>query len=272
MTPTDEAHLPLYERLRAMGFDGIELPIFQRNLEAFARLGRQLDEIGLERTAVAIHTADDDPVSPDPGVREKAHANARETLDCAEAAGCTLLGGPLYSAIGEFTGSGASEEEWQRSREHLRATADYAKRSGITLALEFLNRFEIYLLNTAADTTRMAREVDRANLGVHYDTFHAHIEEKDVEAAITGCGDRLLHVHASENDRGTPGSGQVRWDETFRALRRIDYEGWITIEAFGHAIPSLAAATKIWRPLFDDPEKLAEEGLHFLRERWNASA
>ena len=244
--------------------------IFDPDPEAFAALGRRLDALGLERTAVSVRGPEDDPISPDPAVRRAALASTQRVLDCCEAAGCSLLGGPLYAALGQFSGSGPSPEEWARSIEVMRAAADYAAPSGIRLGLEFLNRFEIYLLNTAHDTARFCAEVGRSNLGVHYDTFHANLEEKDAAAAITAAAPALVHVHISENDRGVPGTGQVHWDETFRALHRAGYDGWLTIEAFGQALPSLAAATKIWRPLFDDEEQLASEGLAFMRARWEA--
>ncbi len=270
--PTQEALLPLYERLAAMGFDGVELPIFDATPEAFAELGRRLGEMGLERTAVTVRNAEEDPISPDPAVRAAALDATKRAIDCCEAAGARLLGGPLYAAIGEFSGSGPTDEEWARSVAVMRDAADYAARVDVSLSLEFLNRFEIYLLNTAADTARFAREVDRGNLGVHYDTFHANLEEKDVATAINACADRLTHVHISENDRGTPGHGQVRWAESFEALAGAGYDGWLTIEAFGQALPSLAAATKIWRPLFDDPEQLASDGLAFMRDQWSRVA
>jgi D-psicose/D-tagatose/L-ribulose 3-epimerase len=270
--PTQERLLPLYERLAGMGYDGVELPIFdpQPRVEAYATLGRRLDDMGLARTAVAIRTPNDDPLSPDPAVRRAAVECTQRAIDCCEASGCALLCGPLYAVVGQFSGAGPTDEEWGRSVAVLRDAADYAARSDVTLALEYLNRFEIYLLNTAADTARFARDVARANLGVHYDTFHANIEEKDVSVAIEGCASQLRHVHISENDRGTPGAGQVRWSETFEALARCGYDGWLTVEAFGQLLPSLAAATKIWRPLFDDPEQLAEDALGFMKRQWAA--
>jgi D-psicose/D-tagatose/L-ribulose 3-epimerase len=98
-----------------------------------------------------------------------------------------------------------------------------------------------------------------------YDTFHAHIEEKNPADALSACADVLVHVHFSENDRSTPGAGQVAWDETFAALRSIDYDEWVVIEAFGDALPELAGATKIWRRMFESPEQLAREGAAFIR-------
>jgi len=101
-----------------------------------------------------------------------------------------------------------------------------------------------------------------------YDTFHAHIEEKNQEQAITASAGQFVHVHISENDRGTPGTGQVHWNGTFRALKQVKYDGWLTIEAFGRALPALAAATKVWRDLFPRPEEVYEQGLKFIKEKW----
>jgi D-psicose/D-tagatose/L-ribulose 3-epimerase len=269
--PAHEAHLALYERLARMGYDGLELPIFAGEPERFRRLGERLAALGLSRTATAVCPAEADPIHPDQSVREGAVSHLCRAVDCCEAAGAALLGGPLYAAIGRFSGKPPSAEEWGRSVEVLQRVAAYAERAGVSLALEFLNRFEIYLLNDAAQTARFAREVGRANVGVHYDTFHAHIEEKDPAAAIRAAGPAIRHVHVSESDRSTPGSGQVRWRETFAALRAIGYDGWLTLEAFGAAMPALAAATRIWRRMFVDEETLAREGLAFTRSAWERS-
>jgi D-psicose/D-tagatose/L-ribulose 3-epimerase len=98
-----------------------------------------------------------------------------------------------------------------------------------------------------------------------YDTYHAHLEEKDPRSAIHACADVLVHVHLSESDRSTPGTGQVAWEETFEALGEIGYDGWVGIEAFGDATPELAAATKIWRRMFESEEQLARDGAAFVR-------
>ena len=268
--PTAPAHLPLYERLAALGFDGLELPIMGPDADpkAFAKVGDQIGELGMERTCIAICTAETDPHSEDASVRQAAVDHLKNAVDCCAAAGSRLLGGPLYAPIGVFSGSGPTSEEWERSVETMQTIAAHAAPAGISLSFEFLNRFEIYLLNTAADTARFVADVGAPNVGVHYDTFHAHIEEKDPAAAIRGVGAAITHVHISENDRGTPGAGQVRWSETFDALHAIGYDGWLTVEAFGRFLPSLAAATKIWRPMFESEEQLARDGLAFMKAEW----
>ena len=266
--PVDEAHLPLYARLKDMGFDGIELPIFNPDPEKFAQLGAQLDNLGLERTAITICNPENDPISPDASIRKAASERLERVVDSCEAVGSSLLGGPLYAAIGQFSGAGATEAEWEHSLSVIRGVADYAARANIKLSFEFLNRFEIYLLNSTEDTARYVKELDRPNVGIHYDPFHAHIEEKNSPHAIRTHADAITHVHISENDRSTPGRGPVAWDSTFDALAQSGYDGWLTIEAFGGTLPSLAAATKIWRKMFEDDETLAREGHDFIRREW----
>ena len=171
-----------------------------------------------------------------------------------------------------FTGVGPTTDEWQRGVESMRAVAEHASGTDVVLALEFLNRFEIYLLNTAADTVRFVEEIGLPNCGVLYDTFHANIEEKSITDAIEAAAPRLQHVHIAENDRSTPGQGSVAWTETFDGLQAVGYDGWLTIEAFGMSLPELAAATKIWRRMYDTEEALAKDGLAFMQrevsQRW----
>jgi D-psicose/D-tagatose/L-ribulose 3-epimerase len=142
----------------------------------------------------------------------------------------------------------------------------------VTLGVEYLNRFECYLLNTAADGARFCREVNHPRCKMMYDTFHAHIEEKSICAAIHSLKDCLIHVHISENDRSTPGAGNVRWDENFDALRDIGYDGMLMVEAFGLALERLLPATKIWRRMYQSEQQLAGDAITFMRrevtKRW----
>jgi D-psicose/D-tagatose/L-ribulose 3-epimerase len=266
----DEMHdglVPVLESLKRIGYDGVEVPIFDLDQASWARWGERLDELGLERTANTVIAAEHDPVSPDPGVREAAYEHMRGVIDCCAAVGARLLCGPHQVALGVFTGSGPTEEEWKRSVEHLQRVSEYAAERGVILAEEVVNRFELYHLNILDQAIRFVDEVGHPNCRIHLDTFHAHIEEKDPAAAIRRAGERIAHVHISENDRGVPGSGSVAWDATFEALRDIGYDGWLTVEAFGNFLPNLAAATRIWRPLFESEEQLARDAYAFLRER-----
>ena len=266
----DDMHdglLPVLESLKLMGYDGVEIPIFDLNTEKWRRWAKRLDDLGLERTANTVIAPEHNPVSGDPAVRKVALEHIRKVIDCCAAAGSSILCGPHQVALGVFTGRGATDEEWKRSVEHLRKAAEYAEGQGVVLAEEVVNRFEIYHLNVLDQAVRLVDEVDHPNCRIHFDTFHANIEEKDPAAAIRRAGRRIAHVHISENDRGVPGTGSVAWDATFDALADICYDGWLTVEAFGNFLPNLAAATRIWRPLFESEDKLASEALAFLKQK-----
>jgi D-psicose/D-tagatose/L-ribulose 3-epimerase len=266
-----DAMLPVLEMLKKQGYDGVELPVFNLDLD-YAAWGKRLDNMGLARTAVTIRTDDNNPISPDAKVRQKGIDASKKTLDCCAAVGATHLVGPYHSALGTFSGKGPTSDEWKHGVESMRKVAEHAGKSNVTLGVECLNRFETYLLNSHKDAARFAREVNHPNCKVMYDTFHANIEEKNIPQAIRDCADVLCHVHISENDRSTPGAGNVRWAENFDTLKEVKYDGWLMIEAFGLALPELAAATKIWRRMYESEEQLARDGLAFMKKevvkRW----
>ncbi|MFO0921884.1 MAG: sugar phosphate isomerase/epimerase [Pirellulales bacterium] len=257
--------LPTLEKLKAMGFDGVEVPLFNLDLD-YAAWGKKLDNLGLARTAVTVRNLDDNPISPDAAVRRKGVELNKRTLDCCAAAGVESLIGPYHSALGHFSGAGPTADEWKWGVESMRATAEHAGKLGIRLGVEPLNRFECYLLNAQADAARFVREVNHPACGMMFDTFHANIEEKSSPQALRDIKDVCVHIHISENDRSTPGQGDIKWNEVFGGIKEIGYDGWLVIEAFGLALPELAAATKIWRRMFQDELTLAREGLAFIKQ------
>ena len=263
-----EEHFGLLEDIKQWGYDGVELPIFELNEENFRSVGAKLDELGLGRTAVTVCTAEANPVSSSAEIRQAGLDHLKQAVDMCAAAGATHLCGPIHSALGEFSGAGRTEDEWKHGQDILGQAADHAQANNVTLVVEYLNRFECYFLNCAADTARFCREVNHSHLKMMYDTFHANIEEKSIEQAVQDCRDQMVHVHISENNRATPGQGGVDWDTSFSALKSVDYDGWFMIEAFGLSLPALAAATKIWRRMYESEQQLAQDGLQFMKSRW----
>ncbi|WP_437200766.1 sugar phosphate isomerase/epimerase family protein [Planctomicrobium sp. SH664] len=264
----DEEHFPVIEKIKEWGYDGVELPIFEYDLPRAEKIGKKLRELGLGATSVTAGTVEHNLVSPDASVRASGVTYLKKMVDMAAASGATHLVGPIHSALGAFTGSGPTAEEWKWSQEGLAVVADHAAAQNVILGLECLNRFECYLMNTVSAAARFARELGHSHVKMMYDTFHANIEEKDIFAAVESCKDQLCHVHISENDRSTPGEGQVNWKDSFAALKKANYDGWLTIEAFGLALPEVAAATRIWRRMFTSEEALARNGLKFMKAGW----
>ena len=260
-----DALLPLLDEIKAIGYDAVELPLFEPDLVKYTAWNKHLDNAGLARTAVTVRGAEDNPISPDPAVRLQGIDSNKRAVECAQAAGCSCLVGPFHSALGVFSGAGPTADEWKWGMEGMREVAEFAEACQVTLALEPLNRFECYFLTTAADTARFCREVDHPRCQAMLDTFHSHIEEKNPKTAIHSLRGRLAHVHISENDRSTPGSGNVRWEETFDALSELGYDRMLVIEAFGLLLEKLVPTVRIWRRMYDTERQLVSDGLRFMK-------
>jgi D-psicose/D-tagatose/L-ribulose 3-epimerase len=261
---TDE-HLPIFKALKKAGYDGVELPLFEGTPDHYARLGEHLAKLDLGVTAVSVLGAGHNSLSQDKIERRGAAERAKWAVDCTAALGGNILAGPMHSEIGYFTGNGATVQERKYGLSFHRAVGDHAAKKNVRLAVEALNRFECYFLNTMAQLADYLDEVDHPHIKAMYDTFHCNIEEKDPVAAIKTIKRHMIHVHISENDRGTPGKGHVPWDATYAALKAAKYDGWMTIEAFGRAIPALAAATRVWRDFFPNKEEVYRLGLKNMK-------
>ena len=265
-----EEHFPIIADIKKTGFDGVEIPVFDGAPAHYAGLKKELDKQGLESTTVTVLGPDHSPVSPDAKIRAAALDRLKWAIDCNHALGAQNMVGPFHSPLGVFTGVPPTEDEKKRAADVLRAAAEHAAQANVQLCLEYLNRFECYFLTTAADAVAFVHRVNHPSLKTMYDTFHAHIEEKSQAAPIFQTAPVLGHVHISENDRGTPGTGQVNWCEAFTTLKKVGYDGWLVIEAFGRALPDLAAATKVWRDLFPTPKQVYVDGLKWIKQHWEA--
>ena len=263
-----EDQFDLLKKIKDVGYDGVEIPIFggEEKVSHFANIGKVLKDNGLDCTSVTVIPDEDrSPISNN----EKSRANALEymkwAIDCSAALGSEILGGPYHQPLGIFSGEPPSQKEKEYAAKVHQDAADYAKQVSINLSIEPLNRFECYFLNIGQDASDYVDLVDRDNFGYLYDTFHANIEEKDPVGIINKTIKNINHIHISENDRGTPGKGNVPWAETFEAIKNSGYDGWLTIEAFGRALPDLAAATRVWRDFFPSKEEVYEEGYKFIK-------
>ncbi len=261
-------HVPIFKDLKKTGYDGVELPIFEGTPDHYAKLGEVLDKIGLERTTVSVLGAGHNSLSPDKAQQKAAVERAKWAIDCTAALGAPILAGPMHSEIGYFSGTGATAAEHKRGVAFHRRAGDHAAKKNVRFAVEALNRFECYFLNTMQQLSDHLDEVDHPAVKAMYDCFHANIEEKDPVGAIKIIKKHMIHVHISENDRGTPGKGHVAWPATYKALKAAKYDGWLTIEAFSGAVPGVAAATKVWRNFFPTRESVYRDGYKAMKQGW----
>lgn len=264
---TTEKLEELVPKVAEMGFDWIEFPLEEPGGFDYGRARELLAEYGLGVSTCAAMGPDRDLVHPDPAIQQSGLAYIRAAIDGTQAVGGTNLVGPIYAAVGR-TWQATAEE---RARDldvlvpHLQALSAYAADHGVVMGIEPLNRFETSFINTHQQVIEVVDRVDHPACGIMLDTFHMNIEEKSIGDAIRAAGDRLVHLHACENDRGAPGSGNVTWDQVAAALRDIGYDGPVVIESFTADVKSIARAAAIWRPLASSQDALAEEGVQFLR-------
>jgi D-psicose/D-tagatose/L-ribulose 3-epimerase len=260
-----EEHFPLLPQIRKQGFDGVELPFFNPEGYPTARVRKELEANGLESTLCVIMAPGTSLIDTDASVRRKGLDHVKKVIEKAAELGSKLIAGPIYSPVGYLPGRRRTEDEFSHAIDSYRELSASLDEHDITLAIEPLNRFETYFLNTAADGVALCDAVNHPRVGLLIDTFHSNIEEKDVAAAYSIAGRHLKHVHTCENDRGIPGSGHVEWPAVFTTLKKLGYDNWLTIESFGFNIKEIAAAAAIWRDLAPTPESIAFDGLRFLR-------
>ena len=268
-THVTEAHLPILDEIAEAGYDGAEIPIFEGDPDHYTWLSKELKKRKLKATTVGVvGSIDANPISNDSASRKAGQAHLDWLVDCSAALGAEVLCGPFHSPLGVFSGSGGNIYEWARCVEAHQIMAARAKLHKLKISVEPLNRFECYFLNTADDAAKLVREVDAKNYGYLYDTFHFNIEEKNPVDAAKHTMAQINHVHISDNDRGAPGDGHIPFKKTLKALKDGGYDGWLTVEAFGQALPDLAAATRVWRPFFPSESYVVKKAIKTIQKFW----
>ena len=255
----------ILDGIKTAGYDGIEFFLGSPQRDDYAKLGEYCKSIDLDLLTVVGAPDEFNAVSPDKTVRDTAKAWIRERIIDAAAAGSTNLGGPYHCAFNNFTGEPVTETEIDYCAEFLHEAGEVAKEHNLTLTPEFLNRYETYFGNTMAQLSSLLDKVNHSHVKGMFDTYHANIEEKSQSGAIEDIAKHLTHVHISENDRGTPGSGHIDFDEVFEALGKVKFNGTIAIEAFNRQNEDFANAVKVWRN-FSPTEEILNGGLKLVRE------
>ena len=196
---------------------------------------------------------------------EGAVAFLRRAIELTAALGGDTLTGGLYTHLGTLTRKPPTAEEIETCVRALKEAARIADGHGVQLGIEGINRYETYLNNTAEQVDELLDRIGEPNVFAHLDTYHMNIEERGFRPAIERLGDRLKYVHLSESDRGTPGKGNVHWDDVFAGLQAIGYDGRLAMESFVAVNEDIIGATAIWRDIVGDPDVLIRDGLAFLQ-------
>jgi D-psicose/D-tagatose/L-ribulose 3-epimerase len=261
----------------AAGYQLIEIPVPDGEDSASARATtRMLDDAGLDAVVSLALDVDSDINTDDPTLSARGEERLSRAVEFAEAIGANYVGGVTYSAMTKYAHP-ATEASRENSLAVLARVARAARQADVRIGLEYVNRYESNLLNTAAQTVEFIGELSARgadNVLLHIDTYHANSEEVSLAAAVTDAGPLLGYLHLSESHRGPLGTGSLDWAGLFGALAASGYRGPLTVESFSPAIVSTATRDQIgaWRTLWNDPAAVATESATFLRGQLAASA
>jgi D-psicose/D-tagatose/L-ribulose 3-epimerase len=258
----------LFPKIAKMGFDVVEIAVEDASLIDIKAVKNGLQEYDLKANICGAFGPTRDLTHEDEGIHKNCFSYIESCLDFCVELGAGFFGGPMYSAVGKarMLSPEQRKAEWELAVKNLRTVCDMASARGLQIALEPLNRFESDLVNTADDVIRLINDINHPAARIMLDGFHMNIEEKDIEKAITTAGNKLIHLQVSENYRGTPGTGQTRWDSYKRGLEKINYNGTVTIESFTPKNKELAGAVCFWHPMAESQDSFASEGLSFLKK------
>ena len=264
---TTEAVKDLAPKVKSMGFDILEVSIENPDLIDVTTVKEILKENQLEGIVCGAFGPNRNICSSDPKISENARQYILWLIDAAAQLDSSTICGPMYSSVGKDHLEDPTERqaEWQRAVTEIKEMAESAEKKGVRLAMEPLNRFETDMINVVSQGLKFIEETGMENVGLHLDTFHMHLEEKDSAEAIRKADKKIFHLHACENDRGVPGTGQVRWNEIAKALKDINYQGPVVIESFTNQVKEIARAVCIWREIAPSQDAIAAQGLKFLK-------
>ena len=201
--------LDLIDRAKNLGLDFIEIPLMVLEDFDVDAVSERLKVVGLDIVTSTVLSEDTDITSNNPEIRIKGVEYLKACAKATNDPGGTSFSGVIYSQHAKNTRDRPTEMTWKHSAECLKDVAQYAKSLGVTIALEPVNRYETYLVNTCEHALKLIGMVGEDNMRIHLDTYHMNIEEKSFYEATKLAGDKLVHYHLCENDRGIPGTGLV---------------------------------------------------------------
>jgi D-psicose/D-tagatose/L-ribulose 3-epimerase len=272
-SPFTDNDLTVLGKVRQWGYDHVEVCIEDPDRLTPSAVQAATDAEGLSVLVCGAFGADRDVSHETRQGRQSGIDYLRHCVDFAAAVDSPLVSGPMYAPTGQtrLLPPGERRAQWDRAVDSLTTVAQHAAAAGVSLAVEPLNRFETDLVNTVEQGMALCTDIGADNVGLMLDTFHMNIEEKSLPDAIRAAGPKILNFQASENDRGTPGTGHTDWLGVLRALDEVDYAGGIVVESFLPTVKEIARAVSLWRPVAPSMEVLAADGLRFLRGALEAS-
>jgi D-psicose/D-tagatose/L-ribulose 3-epimerase len=264
--------LPILDRAAGLGLDSVEIPLMELDAVDPVAIRERAERAGVGLLTSVACADDTDPSSEEDSVREAAREFLLGCVDATAAMGASVFTGVTYSALGRRLDRRPTNAYSERAAEVMRDVARHAAQRGVTLGIEPVNRYESFLINTAAQALSLLELIDESNVGIHLDAYHMNIEEDDFRAPVELVAEHLVHFHLSESHRGIPGRGTVDWEAIMGALSDAGYDGHVGLESFAEVADAMRGATCIWRDLAPSSDELVREGLAYLKALERAAA
>lgn len=260
------------DKASRIGFEGVEIPILDGNIDT-KKINEKLESQSGKIEAIIVGGGS--PEMDVSSISEKYAENGlhyiMKLIEKAVTLNSKLVCGPLYSAVGKalFLTREQKERALSRVAFQVRRAAEYANNYGVDLALEPLNRYDSYLINTSDEMASFINRVGKENVGILLDTFHMNIEETSMGSAIINAGKKLRHLQVCENNRGVPGKGMIDWEEVKTSIVKNGYGGMIGLESFTPYEQQFSQVMRSWRPMEKDQDTFAYESLKFLKNMFS---
>jgi D-psicose/D-tagatose/L-ribulose 3-epimerase len=257
--------LGLIDHAAELGLDAVEIPLMELDAVDPGAIRERAAGAGVELVTSVACAEDTDPSSEDGAVREAARDFLIGCVDATAAMGAAVFTGVTYSALGRRLARRPNADDMRRAADVLRPVAVHAAERGVRVGIEPVNRYESFLVNTAAQALELRELIGEPGVGVHLDAYHMNIEEDDFRTPVELVAEHLVHFHLSESHRGVPGRGTVDWEAIMGALGDAGYSGYVGLESFAEMSDAMRGATCIWRDLAPSSDVLVREGLAYLR-------
>lgn len=265
--------LPFVPKVKGLGFDQLEVHangIVEMSPRARQELAAAARDQGLTLSYGIGLAPEKDVSSPDERVRQAGLAHMRKAIEAIGSMGGGTMGGTVHSCWPQTLPRGYADKRpfLEQSLKSIRELVKIAEDDRVTLLVEVINRFEQFLLNTAAEAVAYVDQVGSPALGILLDTFHLNIEEDSIGGAIRHAGKRMKQLHLGETNRKPPGMGRMPWGEIRQALDDVGFDGSLVMEPFVTPGGQVGRDIGVWRPIVESPDLdgMARAALAFTRK------
>jgi len=187
--------------------------------------------------------------TPDQALRDRSWRHIRDLIDlCADLGpdGVMVFGSPVQRST--VDGSTAAEAT-ARYVEGLSDVAPQAEQRGVKILVEALPIEQANVVNTLAEAASIVRQIGSPAIQTMFDTHNAVNETEPHAALVEKYFDIIRHVHVNEMDGKHPSMGDYDFKPVLKTLERLNYQGWVSLEAFDFSFGA---------------EKIARESIDYL--------